>query len=128
MASGKAELTEHMGFRSTFSTSDYNIKWPDWFKKKYERTIYIPDDCGSLASKMECKTYFSWPNLIDDIQKAINWDWLKFDFVVAFLHEDGAITRCTINKDSVKYAILFLDNRCVESECIWAQDWDEVYG
>ena len=31
-----------MGFRSTFTTQDYSIKWPDWFREKYAGLISFP--------------------------------------------------------------------------------------
>ncbi len=95
-----------MGFRSTFTTSDYPIEWPSWFREKYAGSVHVPEK-GGLSSKAEHKVYFSWQDLEADIQKAIVWDeWgggAPFRFALVYLHECGGITRVEIGKDSVAY-------------------------
>jgi hypothetical protein len=91
-----------MGFRSTFTTSDYNIKWPEWFFEKYkERVLFSNEHIGAISSKGESKHYTS--ELVDDIQKAIDWNEIHdgINFILVYLHECGGITRCEINRDSI---------------------------
>jgi hypothetical protein len=95
-----------MGFRSTFTTEDYGINWPEWFKVKYKDSIYFPDTTGGLSSKMECKIYGIWIDLIDDIYEVLNYNqFFKStcirNFIVVFLHECGGITRYQIEKDRI---------------------------
>jgi len=95
-----------MGFRSTFTTSDYSIKWPEWFREKYSNTVsFRENDIGALHSIFECKTYMTWDELHTDIQKAIDWNEFNSNFVLIYLHECGGITRCQIDK----YAITFTE-------------------
>ena len=77
-----------MGFRSTFTTQDYNIAWPQWFIDKYARDVWFADDAkGAIHSKHEGKTHMLWCDLLPDIQRAIDWDGRIKHFVVLFLHE-----------------------------------------
>lgn len=93
-----------MGFRSTFCSTDYPIKWPDWFREKYKNDVCFN---GALHSMHERKLHGSWLDLPEDIRKAINWDeWepvltQPFRFVILFLHECGGVTRCEIRRDGV---------------------------
>lgn len=86
-----------MGYRSTFVSSDSGITWPEWFRKKYESSIYFPPNpedglpCGCISSKYECKMYGMWCDLIEDITKVLAEQDHEFHLVI--LHEDGAITR-----------------------------------
>ena len=94
-----------MGFRSTFTTQDYDITWPLWFYEKYERSIYFRDDHrGALHSKREAKTYDTWDKLEINIQAAIDWSKFKNKFVLVWLHECGGITRCQIERDSITWS------------------------
>ena len=97
-----------MGFRSTFTTEDYNISWPDWFYEKYQTLVFFREDRkGTIAARHEAKTYMdqSLKNLPQDIQRAINWDDFRpLKFVVVFLHECGGITRCQIEANSIKWS------------------------
>ena len=91
-----------MGFRSTFTTSDYSIKWPEWFKEKYKDTVAFRENgVGALHSIFECKTYMTWDELHTDIQKAIDWNDFGGNFVLVYLHECNGITRCQIDKDAI---------------------------
>lgn len=95
-----------MGFRSTFTTEHYGIKWPDWFVEKWQKAIHFPDGhSGAISSKHEAKTYGLWEDLPDDLQKAIPWDdfGLK-EFVMVYLHECGGITRCQIERNAIKWS------------------------
>lgn len=101
-----------MGFRSTFTSSDYSIEWPDWFREKYGKYVYIPEK-GSICSKVECKVYLTWLDLVRDVQKAIDWDKFSkknptFDpqgnkqaFTLLFLHECEGVSRCQIYRDRI---------------------------
>lgn len=94
-----------MGFRTTLTTQDYNITWPDWFVEKYKHCIYFGENNkGSLHTKFECKTYESFVDLPNDIQKSIDWDYFLNNFVMVYLHECGGITRCQIERDSIKWS------------------------
>lgn len=95
-----------MGFRSTFTTEDYTIKWPAWFIEKYGKHIWFArEDCGALHSKGEAKTYGLWEPLPEDIQRAVNWESFGLEwFVLVYLHECGGITRCQIGKDSIVWS------------------------
>lgn len=95
-----------MGFRSTFTTEDYNIQWPQWFREKYDKKIWFAENHkGPLHSVYEAKTDGQWQDLHTDIQKAINWEkFLVQSFVLVYLHECGGITRCQIEKDAIKWS------------------------
>lgn len=94
-----------MGFRSTFTTQDYAIKWPEWFREKYNQTVYFPLEYGIISSKHECKSYSTWGELEADIQKAIDWNEVSIsNLVLIWLHECGGITRVEISKDAIKYS------------------------
>lgn len=94
-----------MGFRSTFTTGDYFLKWPQWFCEKYSGKIWFNEDfTGSLQSVRENKTYGLWQTLHKDIQLAIDWNIFKSRFVIVYLHECGGITRCQIEKDVIKWS------------------------
>ena len=91
-----------MGFRSTFTTQDYHIKWPQWFLDKYAKNIWFTkDSIGPLHSICEGKTYQKWNELHTDIQSAIDWDGGLDKFILVYLHECGGITRCQIMKDNI---------------------------
>ncbi len=98
-----------MGFRSTFTTMDYSIRWPEWFQEKYKETIFVRV-MGSLHPKHEGKAYGAWIDLPEDIQKAIDWkEWNKtrsapFRFVLVYLHECGGITRVCIEEDKITWS------------------------
>ncbi len=94
-----------MGFRSTFTTQDYHIAWPAWFIEKYQDSVYIPEGgAGPLHSKHECKIYYTWPDLLEDMQQAIDWDGKYVNLeslVLIFLHECGGLTRYQIFRDRI---------------------------
>lgn len=93
-----------MGFRSTFTTQDYAIKWPEWFRDKYAGFIsFAVGGTGPIHPIREGKTYGAWENLHTDIQKAIDWNEHKVKFILVYLHECGGITRCQIEQDSIKW-------------------------
>lgn len=94
-----------MGFRSTFTTEDFDIKWPQWFRDKYAGSIWFTEDgAGALHSICEAKTYMRWETLQKDIQNAIDWTDFNQSFVFVYLHECGGITRCQISKDSIQWS------------------------
>lgn len=95
-----------MGFRSTFTTEDTGIKWPEWFVSKYQNTIiFHPTGVGAIHSRQECKMYLAWASLYSDIQKAIDWsEPYRKNLVMVFLHECGGITRCEISKDAILWS------------------------
>ena len=91
-----------MGFRSTFTTLDYPIVWPSWFREKYKGDICFPENnCGALHSIKEAKSYGVWVTLHEDIQQAIDWDSLNQPFVLVYLHECGGVTRCQIGRTHI---------------------------
>lgn len=93
-----------MGFRSTFTTSDIGTLWPVWFREKYVNIIIFPEYNGALHPHKEAKTYGSLESLAEDIQLAIDWWRPDLMFIVMYLHECGGVTRCQIQKDSIKYS------------------------
>ena len=96
-----------MGFRSTFTSQDCPIKWPQWFRDKYAKVIWFPEgEIGPLHSVREAKTYILWQELHIDIQRAIDWGdkYAPDNFVLVYLHECGGITRCQIEKGTVKWS------------------------
>lgn len=94
-----------MGFRSTFTTQDYGIQWPQWFREKYAGVIWFTGEGkGPLHSVREAKTYLLWGDLPTDIQRAIDWSNPLKNFVLVYLHECGGITRCQIEKDAIKWS------------------------
>lgn len=97
-----------MGFYSTFVTEDAYIEWPDWFIEKYKDWVYFKDNkSGLISSKQESKTYSTWEDLPEDIQKVLKesseWDY-KDNFILVYLHECGGITRCQINGFSITWS------------------------
>jgi len=42
-----------MGFRSTFTTEDYNIQWPQWFREKYDKKIWFTEDYKGAKHPLE---------------------------------------------------------------------------
>ena len=94
-----------MGFRSTFTTQDYNIEWPQWFREKYADTIWFTEDgFGPLHSIRESKISMQWEELSIDIQRAIDWSNAPDNFVLVYLHECGGVTRCQIEKHAIKWS------------------------
>jgi hypothetical protein len=95
-----------MGFRSTFTTEDCDIKWPQWFCEKYENVIRFNENReGALHPFVEQKT--DGPLLSElhtDIHRAIDWDDYPLAFVLVYLHECGGITRCQIEEDGIKWS------------------------
>ena len=97
-----------VGFRSTFCTDDYSAwEWPAWFREKYADSVNVPET-GALSSKGQWKLYSQWANLIEDIQKAIDWSQVHdrpgkrpFAFIVLFLHDCGGITRFAITQNEI---------------------------
>lgn len=98
-----------MGFRSTFVTEDHQIVWPDWFKQKYEGVLnFGRGEKGALSAKHEYKHHERGDGLLEDIQRAIDWDTfgskLRPHFVLVYLHECGGITRVEISKDAIRFS------------------------
>lgn len=91
-----------MGFRSTFVTDCWFIEWPDWFRKKYEENVYIPDvgKHGCLASKYEAKRYFIWSELEEDIQKCLTGE---DQITLVWLHECRGITKVVITTKCIRF-------------------------
>lgn len=98
-----------MGFRCTFTTYDFPVPWPDWFREKYKHTVHVPDR-GCLSAKFECKNYGRWIDLEEDVRKAIDWEeWSRIfvrkgGFVITYLFECGGISRSHIYPDEVRYS------------------------
>lgn len=103
-----------MGFRSTFATMDYAIKWPAWFVEKWKGSVHFgswqDSPAGALASKFEGKMHNQWVDLPEDVQKAIDWkEWepnakYPFLFVICFMHECGGVTRCHITREAIRWS------------------------
>lgn len=94
-----------MGFRSTFVTEDYAIRWPLWFRERYADTVRFPENSiGALHSIEAAKVYGRWETLHEDIQKAIEWNAFPGIFSLVYLHECGGVTRCQIEKDSIRWS------------------------
>ena len=99
-----------MGFRSTFTSSGYNIKWPDWFTEKYENHVNIQDG-GCISSKYEAKLYMASHigELAEDVQKVITTDKPQgfckgFEFILMFMHECDGVSRCHITPEYIKWS------------------------
>ena len=92
-----------MGFRSTLTTFSYYGEWPQWFREKYTDGFLVQDH-GPLLSLFEHKKYGWYKNLHEDIQRAIDWEYRAYQFVLVYLHECGGITRCQIEKDAIKWS------------------------
>lgn len=94
-----------MGFRSTFTTQDYLIHWPQWFRDKYAGVIRFDEEgVGVLNSALQTKTDTLWDDLPTDIQRAIDWSDAPENFVLVYLHECGGITRCQIERNTIKWS------------------------
>ena len=90
-----------MGFRSTFTSEDKNILWPDWFVTKYRGLIHFhPENRGPISSVHEAKTYMTWESLPEDIQRVMQQSRVD-DLTIVYLHECGGITRCEIHNDQI---------------------------
>ena len=90
-----------MGFRSSFTTEHYSIAWPKWFREKYDRFVWFHG--GHLASRGEWKTYSTFTDLHEDIQKAIDWEELVVPHLaLVWLHECGGVTRVHIGESSIR--------------------------
>ena len=98
-----------MGFRSTLTTSDYNVVWPPWFVEKYKECLTLGrDGHGPLGSLTEVKIYFSLPDLVTDIHKVLQDSFFTrprlSPFELVYLHECGGITRVELYKDEIHYS------------------------
>lgn len=110
-----------MGFRSVFISEDCPITWPDWFVEKYQSTLNFSNEkMGTISAKEECKTYYTWVDLLPDIQRAIDWDGelIYRGFRLVYLHEDNVMTVCHIYKDKIDYKWVF-DDRIEETDGVW---------
>jgi len=103
-----------MGFRSTFTSDDNHLCWPEWFKEKYQDSVNFPQHTGCISSKYECKIYSAWGDLTADIQKVVSAWPSDSEVVLCFLHECEGVSRCKITKDSIKWTE--------------PQDWESVDG
>lgn len=93
-----------MGFRSTFTTEDRAIRWPQWFMDKYASTVHFRGGgVCSISAKIEQKTYDTFQHLHTDIQRSIDWSDACDSFVLVYLHECGGITRCQIERDAIRW-------------------------
>lgn len=94
-----------MGFRSTFTTSDYYLTWPEWFCEKYKGMIWFaPDFRGPLHPINEGKTYGSWSELHTDIQRVLQeLDRKDITFALLYLHECDGVTRCDISTTAIRW-------------------------
>jgi len=93
-----------MGFYSTFTTNDCGINWPQWFRDKYSDVIWFSEDgSGTINSLREAKTYKRLGELHNDIHRAIDWPNMSDKFILVYLHECGGVTRCQIEKDTIKW-------------------------
>jgi hypothetical protein len=80
--------------------------WPQWFRDKYKDSIVFTQANG-IAPVGESKLYGGWLELVEDVQKAIDWDeWDNnrkhpFTYVMVFLHECGGLSRVEIRRDTI---------------------------
>lgn len=100
----------NVGQISTFTSRWYNghVCWPDWFVEKYQGCIHFTEDRnGPISSIYGAKTYVArlgFADLIVDIRKAINWaEFPNAEYVLVFLHEDNAVTRVRITRDTAHF-------------------------
>lgn len=100
-----------MGFRSTVTSLDHCVKWPQWFVEKYTALLHFEKGADNpLSSRFEAKTYGILENLHTDVQQCLNeqtgWRWEDRDipFVFVYLHECGGITRCEVTKKEIKWS------------------------
>lgn len=94
-----------MGFKSTFTTEDLDITWPEWFCEKWKDLISFAAEgnSGSLHTKKEIKAYGDGVELLSDIQTCVKQTRIK-KFVLVWLHECGGITRVQIEHDNIFYS------------------------
>ena len=111
-----------MGYRSTITGQDYPIKWPDWFKDKYQGRFLLMDST-CINNKYETKFYDN--DVFEDIQKAIDWEEFRIgrtdkylNVVYAILHEDGAISKVVIFMDKIEYTWMEEGH---EADAVWMQ-------
>ena len=96
-----------MGFRSTFTTTDWNAHvWPEWFVKKYgDYVAFNKGNRGCISAKQEVKLYSTmFLHFAEDVQRSIEWSKCPSKFIIVFLHECGGITRCQIEKDIIRWS------------------------
>ena len=102
-----------MGFRSTFVSQHADVSWPEWFREKHASAVSISEH-NVLASKLERKVYCDWTDLLEDIQKAIDWHaydpsygknsrWPSRCFCILFFHECRGVTRVEIYHDHIDW-------------------------
>lgn len=85
-----------MGYRSTFVTSDTNIRIPQWFIDKWKHLVFFNGDIPNfpIASKQEGKTYGIFDEIESDIILIIKQhpEPRSYDkVIIAWLGEDGAV-------------------------------------
>lgn len=101
-----------MGYRSTFVTSDSCVELPTWFQEKYKNTVHFGCNCTldkdeiafpsfPIASRGEGKCYGMWSELVDDIQIVLINSGKQNTVILTFLHEDGAMTKWTIDSNNM---------------------------
>lgn len=95
-----------MGFRSTFTSSDWPVRWPEWFVSKWGSLVHFrPEGYGSISSISEKKYYGSFEDLPKDIQSVLAQDnpalFSKHPFVLIYLHECGGVSRCKIKIEEI---------------------------
>ena len=91
-----------MGFRSQI-IGDYTFnEWPGWFIYKWSRYFVI--DQFSFVSKSEYKAYGDLASdLLEDLQKAINWSESKGNFELWYLHECGGCSKAIIQENAIHW-------------------------
>lgn len=91
-----------MGFYSSFTTADA-VNWPQWFREKYQSkdVLFHSDGICTISSKGVGKAHADWPELLRDIQKAIDWRFKGESYVVVYLHENGQVTYCDVDEGRI---------------------------
>lgn len=113
-----------MGFRSTITSLDNPVKWPQWFRAKYEESLSVPS-VGAIHSISEHKAHDAWADLPADIQRAIAWDDVFPRFVLVFLHECGGVTRCQIEANAIYWtepSVWAMTNGITHNQCKGCSD------
>ena len=95
-----------MGFRTTMTTADIGLKFPNWFIEKYPHVNFRENGIEKntpLSLKWEIKFYdsFEKTDLFKDIQDVMKEYKCKFPLDIVLLHECGGITKVVIHLDKI---------------------------
>lgn len=88
-----------MGFRSTYISEDWNVKWPSWFREKHKDWINASNMIVS-----PCEVKFA-DEIMQDIHKALRelkwFDNGPDSYSMVGIHECGGVSKVEFYEDSI---------------------------